>query len=129
MKKPVNNKDKEESKRKGKNARDNLNKKKKTHTTNSEYQKYLKSKEWSETRQWFFENIYKKMCYFCSRTEEDGAIINLHHNQYVYLHKEKEHPECLIPMCASCHRHLHLLRSNWGRFKKEDNVKDDKEDV
>lgn len=94
-------------------------KEKKTPKEKSDYQVYLSSKEWKETRKWFFENIYEKKCYFCGRYEgENGAKINLHHNTYKYLGDEINHPHCCIPACSTCHIALHRAKHNLCRFKK-----------
>lgn len=85
-----------------------------------EYKKYIKSKSWKETCDWIYENVYQKKCYCCGRLSgDDNAVIQLHHNSYDYLYNEKEHPECVIPLCASCHRRIHSLPSNWKRFSRK----------
>lgn len=83
------------------------------------YKKYIQSSDWEKVKEYIYSNVYQKKCYFCGRKEgEDGAVINLHHNSYSNLYDEINHPEDVIPICASCHRRLHSLRSNWKRFKK-----------
>ena len=88
------------------------------------YKSYIRSKEWKKVQEWFYANVYKKRCYCCGRVEgEDNCTIALHHNTYDYLYEEKEHPECLIPICNICHYAIHRARSNWKRLKlnKEEN--------
>ena len=83
------------------------------------YKKYIQSSDWEKVKEYIYSNVYQKKCYFCGRKEgEDGAVINLHHNSYSNLYNEINHPEDVIPICASCHRRLHSLRSNWKRFRK-----------
>ena len=83
------------------------------------YKKYIQSSDWEKVKEYIYSNVYQKKCYFCGRKEgEDGAVINLHHNSYIHLYDEINHPEDVIPICASCHRRLHSLRSNWKRFRK-----------
>ena len=83
------------------------------------YKKYIQSTDWEKVKEYIYSNVYQKKCYFCGRKEgEDGAVINLHHNSYSNLYDEINHPEDVIPICASCHRRLHSLRSNWKRLKK-----------
>lgn len=82
------------------------------------YKSYIGSKKWKELHEWIFSNVYEKRCYCCGRKDgEDNCTIALHHNTYDYLYEEKEHPECVIPLCNKCHFSIHRCRSNWKRFK------------
>lgn len=95
---------------------------------NKEHDEYIKSSKWKQTREWFFNEIYDEKCYFCGRKKSDGAIIQLHHNDYTHFKDEMNHPDDVIPMCASCHRALHFAKHNRGRFNKK-NDEDTKDNV
>lgn len=74
------------------------------------YQKHLKSDYFKAVKEKCLERD-KYHCMFCGRTKEEGAILNVHHNNYGYLGSELEHMDCVITLCQSCHRHGHLNRA------------------
>lgn len=95
---------------------------KKTEKTTSSYDKYLKTKEWKKTCEYFYNNVYEKRCYVCGRRSgDDNCSIQLHHTPeaYQYLGHETEHPELLIPLCNICHMAIHRKPANYKRFKKD----------
>ena len=108
--------------------RDTSRKKKKTEKTEEEkilykqYQKYIKSDEFKALREKVFERDgYRSVC--CGRSREDGAILNCHHRSYAHLFHEGEATEDYVALsdlttiCATCHRAIHRVPSNWERFK------------
>jgi len=73
----------------------------------SNYQEYLKSEHWSETK----ENYYAKKGYECRICTSDKKL-NLHHRQYSdkegsILNREKNFH--LYGLCSSCHSLWHNL--------------------
>lgn len=103
-------------------------KKKKTEKTEEEkalykqYQKYIKSDEFKALRDKVFKRDGNR-CVCCGRSREDGAILNCHHRSYAHLFHEGEATEDyealsdLTTICATCHRAIHRVPSNWSRFK------------
>lgn len=83
---------------------------------NKEHDEYINSTEWKKVREYFFQNVYERKCYVCGRTKEDKAIIQLHHNSYQYFKDEINHPDCVIPLCSTCHRLVHGMKHNLSRF-------------
>lgn len=108
--------------------RDTSKRKKKTEKTEEEkalykqYQKYIKSDEFKALREKVFQRDgYRCVC--CGRSREDGAILNCHHRSYAHLFHEGESTEDYVALsdlttiCATCHRAIHRVPSNWSRFK------------
>ena len=108
--------------------RDTSKRKKKTEKTEEEkalykqYQKYIKSDEFKTLREKVFERDGNR-CVCCGRSREDGAILNCHHRSYAHLFHEGESTEDYVALsdlttiCATCHRAIHRVPSNWSRFK------------
>lgn len=113
----------------GKEKKKVIKKKKEYSDEYLKYKSYIRSKEWKKVQEWFYTNIYKKRCYCCGREDgEDGVSISLHHNTYLFLYDEINHPECLIPICNKCHFSIHRQRSNFKRFAMDKENKDEKDD-
>lgn len=66
----------------------------------SKYQKYLKSKEWSDIRNDLF-HVRGRACERC------GSAKNLQIHHITYRNVFKEEPEDLEILCASCHMKEH----------------------
>lgn len=75
------------------------------------YEKYLKSKAWSEVRQKFFEQVGQQC--ICGDT-----ATQVHHKTYDNIGKENLLTE-LAGLCDICHRNVHLSRGKayWNKFK------------
>ncbi len=97
-----------------------------------QYQKYLKSDDFKALRDRVFDRDGNR-CVCCGRSIEDGAILNCHHRSYAHLFHEGENTEDyvalsdLTTLCATCHRAIHRVPSNWSRFRinhmTEDKIK------
>lgn len=85
-----------------------------------EYNEYLKSEHWKNTKTRFRKSKLKKHCAVCGTKNE----LNLHHKTYKRLHKENLND--LIFLCKSCHYDVHkFLNENknknlylWNAIKK-----------
>ena len=66
----------------------------------AEYQEYLKSKEWQETRR----RVFKEYGYRC---DQCGSTKNLHIHHITYENLGEEGISDLVPLCAECHKRLH----------------------
>ena len=66
----------------------------------SEYQDYITSKEWEETRRLIFKK-YDYKCAFC------GANKNLHVHHITYENLGEEKDGDLVALCSDCHKELH----------------------
>lgn len=87
-----------------------------------EYQRYIKSDRFKAIREKVFARDGNR-CVCCGRSREDGAILNCHHRSYAHLFREDVSTEDyqaysdLTTICATCHRAIHRVPSNWARFK------------
>ena len=68
------------------------------------YNKYIKSKEWGETRKLFIQSVFcTEKCAICGGDKQ----LQIHHRDYGHIGKERY---CdLIRVCGRCHRKLHGL--------------------
>lgn len=84
--------------------------------TPSDYDKYLASKYWKETREKILD-IKGRHCMFCGGTEK----LTVHHQPdgYQYLGDELNHLEHCSIFCQACHRTLHMAKFNLSKFKKK----------
>ena len=91
-----------------------------TNNSQNNYQKYLKSKAWSETREKFFEQVGRQC--ICG-----NPATQVHHKTYDNIGKENLLTD-LAGLCHLCHRGVHPLRSSnrtndnrgkvyWDKFK------------
>ena len=65
------------------------------------YKEYLKTYDWNEAR----KNALNKSKYKCQLCGKKNIKLNVHHNTYENLGKEKE--EDLIVLCDKCHEKFH----------------------
>ena len=65
------------------------------------YDKYLQGKHWKNTRKSALERA-EYQCQLCACTD---AVLEVHHNNYDNIGKEK--PKDLVVLCRPCHRKFH----------------------
>lgn len=70
-------------------------------TSNREYKEYLGSTHWRMVRKTALKNANYK-CQACSAR---NVVLNVHHNNYDCLYREK--PQDLIVLCRPCHVRIH----------------------
>lgn len=82
----------------------------------SDYDKYLKTKEWKKTRDIIIQERNNR-CQFCGSTEK----LCVHHSPeaYQYLGHELEHMDLMLVLCNLCHRACHMSKHNLSKFKKK----------
>lgn len=70
------------------------------------YRKLLKDDRWNQRRQ----EIMRRDGFRCRRCGAKGKL-NVHHRWYVYGRQPWQYPDrCLVTLCETCHRHVHLMR-------------------
>lgn len=91
-----------------------------------EYQRYIRSKAFSEVKKALIEKDgYRCRC--CGRTEELSA----HHSTYDILYHELEdnNLDKMVLLCKYCHRAIHTVPSNYKRFSFNNNTENIEENV
>lgn len=73
--------------------------------TKEEYRAYLQSPHWKEVSAQCKER-YDNKCAICGSTED----LNVHH--WTYERIGDEHPQDLICLCRSCHKHAHDIQDS-----------------
>ena len=71
------------------------------------YRRLLKKDQWSRRR----KEILRRDGYRCRRCGSTGRL-NVHHKWYIYGRQPWDYPDrCLVTLCETCHRRVHLLRT------------------
>ena len=70
-------------------------------TVPKDYNKYLRSKHWKQTR----KSALDRAEYQCQLCACKDAVLEVHHNNYNNLGKEKN--KDLVVLCRPCHRKFH----------------------
>lgn len=87
-----------------------------------EYRYYINSPAWRQVRDRYWASKLPKSCYVCDAPRRPG--MHLHHRTYKNLGAERLMD--LVPVCPTCHDHIHELHKTvpaasrnglWGATK------------
>lgn len=86
-----------------------------------EFLRYLESPEWSQLRELTLQRD-NRTCQICGATKK----LQAHHIRYTHLFNERNYPEDLICVCATCHERIHryyrvadALKEHYRRNRQE----------